>query len=240
MKSSPSETFITLYNELDAYMRKALRADRYVDHASLLREMSSKNRIFLNHLQDLRMFSEMRNMLVHNPYKKDADPLIHPHGYILKKYAEILNMVLNPPKALSIAVKRELIYTTSLAGNALEVMKTMNDKTYTHVPVIDQNKLVGVFSENTLISYLVHNKDSLIMKDTAIAEFKDFIGLNSHPSEYFEFVGRNALVSEVEDLFREGLRQHKRIAVVYITENGNKNEKLLGMLTAWDIAGKKS
>jgi CBS domain-containing protein len=114
----------------------------------------------------------------------------------------------------------------------------MNDKVYTHVPVIENNKMVGVFSENTILSYLVHHKDAIIMKDTKIEEFKDFILIDKHTSEHFIFVPKDALLIEVEAIFHKGLVNRKRIAVVYITENGKPEEGLLGMITAWDIAGK--
>ena len=143
-----------------------------------------------------------------------------------------------PKKAILIAIPREVVYTTTLDDSAWKVMQTMNDKVYTHVPVMDGDKMIGVFSENTILSYLVHNKDSIIMQDARISEFKDFVPLDKHPSEYFEFVGRNALLIEVEEIFRRGLISKRRIAVVFITENGNPDEKLLGLITAWDIAGK--
>ena len=73
-----------------------------------------------------------------------------------------------------------------------------------------------------------------------IEEFRDFIPLEKHTSEYFEFVGRNALLSDVENLFRIGLKARKRIAVVFITEKGKQSEKILGIITAWDIAGKQN
>lgn len=237
MEQKTTDEFISMYNRLDAYMRKTLKVDRFIEHSTLLREMSQKNRIFQDYLQDLRMFAEMRNMLIHNPYKKDADPLIYPHAYIVKKYAQILDLVLHPPKALSIAVRREFIYTTALHHNALEVMRVMDEKTYTHVPVLAKDTLIGVFSENTVLAYLVNKKDVIIPKETTIAEFADLIPLSMHKSEYFEFIPRNALLSTVEEIFRSNLKQRKRVSVVFITETGKQTEKILGIITAWDVAG---
>ncbi len=219
-------------------MRRILNAQDYIDHGALLRQMSDKNRLFSASYKDLKLFAELRNLLVHNPYPDRANPLIILHEFIIKKYEEIRDAALHPKKAIDIAVRREFIYTTTLLANSIEVMQEMNDKTYTHVPVMDGDKMIGVFSENTILSYLVHNKETIIMKDTKISEFKEFIGLDKHKSEYFEFVPRNTLLVEIEALFQEGLRERKRIAVVYITEHGERDEKLLGMITAWDVAGK--
>ena len=238
MKQDSTSKFLSIYNEIDHYMRGILNAQDYIDHGALLRQISDKNRLFSDYYKDLKLFAELRNLLVHNPYPDRANPLIIPHGYVTKKYEEIKNAIMRPKKAIDIAVRREFIYTTTLSTKSIEVMQEMNDKTYTHVPVMDGETLEGVFSENTILSYLVHNKEAIIMKDTKISEFKEFIGLDKHRSEYFEFVSRNTLLAEVEALFQEGLQERKRIAVVYITENGKRDEKLLGMITAWDVAGK--
>ncbi len=236
-ETNPSSKFLSIYNEIDHYMRKALNAPNYADHGTLLRQMSEKNRLFASYYKDLKLFAELRNLLVHNPYPDNANPLIIPHSYIVKRYRDMQNALLRPKKAIELAIRKEFIYMTSLDANAIDIMRIMNEKTYTHVPVMDGEKMIGVFSENTILTYLVHNKDTIVLKDTKIAEFEEFIGLNKHPSEYFEFVSRETLLVDVEALFQKGLKERKRIAVVYITEHGNKEEKLLGMITAWDVAG---
>ncbi len=239
MNNNLSEKFLQIYNELDDYMRKQLKAEIYIDHSTLLRQMADRNRIFSDFYKDLKMFADMRNLLVHNPYKGNADPLLAPHEYIVNKYEDIKNQVLHPKKALSIAIPANLIYTTTLETNALKVMQTMNEKVYTHVPVLDGKKMIGVFSENTILSYLSDHKEALILKDMKIKEFEDFIPLDKHLSENFEFVGRHTLLIEVEELFRKNLVNRRRIGMVFITNSGKKDEELLGLLTSWDIAGKE-
>ncbi len=235
MGNTDSDKFVALYNQLDAYMRSQLQVERYVDHSTLLREMSQKNRVFSDYLQDLRMFADVRNMLVHNPYKKDADPLIFPHAYIVKRYEEIINLVLHPPKALSVAIPRTIIFTATLESLIQELMNTMAEKNYTHIPIIKDDRMIGIFSENTLLSYLVTNQEGIILKDATVADFIEFIKIEKHINEYFEFVSRSTLLSEVEEIFHKGLVDKKRIAVVYITETGKNTEKILGMITPWDI-----
>ena len=236
MDKTDSDKFIDLYNQLDAYMRNALKEDRYLDHSRLLREMSTRNSVFLDYLQYLLTFADIRNMLIHNPYKKDADPLFTLNGYIVKRYAEIIDMLLNPPKAISIAVPGAAIFTATLDTPALKLMETMTKKNYTHVPILKDRSMIGVFSENTLLSYLVANHEGLILEDAKISDFKDFIKFEDHMNEYFEFVSRNTLLSVVEEIFHKGMKNKKRIAVVYITHDGKSAEKILGMITPWDIA----
>lgn len=238
MTRNLSEEFIDVYNQLDNYMRKVLHVEVYVEHSTLLRRMSEQSRIFADYYSDLKMFSELRNMIVHNPYRRDADPYIEPHKFVVDRYKEIINMVMHPPKALTIAVPGNVIYTAKLSSSVQEIMKVMIDKNYTHIPIVDNDKIIGVFSENTLLSFMVATKDCIITADATIADFADFLAFNEHMNEYFEFVPRNALVTDAEEVFDTGLKKGKRVAVVYITERGQAGERLLGMLTPWDLNAK--
>ncbi len=232
------DEFITIYNEIDDYMRNELDVDQGVPHTDLIKRISEKNKVFARYSNDLLSFARLRNAIVHNPYKRHADPIADPHNNVVKKYQHILSKVLNPAKAIdTIAVRSENIFTADLDDRALKVMAAMNENTYTHVPVIENGRLIGVFSENTVFSYIVKTKDVILEKEVKLREFSEFIPISKHESESFAFVSREALVADVEQMFADQLQQGKRLAVVFITHNGAPGEKLLGMITAWDIAG---
>ncbi|MEK7581403.1 MAG: CBS domain-containing protein [Patescibacteria group bacterium] len=237
MKQDLFEKFIGIYNQIDAHMRKQLGVEKYTEHSQLIRRMAEKDKIFAQYLNELLTFADLRNVLDHNPYRSQAHPMAQPHEYIVKRYEQIKNLLFDPPKALSIAIPGSVIYTTSLSATAIDVMKVMNDKLYTHVPIMENDKMIGVFSENVILYYLVKNKDSIITSDTKIKEFADLVPLSKNRTEVFLFVPRGALLTGVSNIFNEGLRNGKRIAVVYITETGKQDEKVLGMITPWDLPG---
>lgn len=238
MNSSNADRFIMIYNELDEYMRKYLKLDERVPHTELINRMVKESRIFKASEYDLKRYASLRNAIVHNPDKKNADPIAEPHNAVITNYESIKNKVLDPPTALdSIAIRANNIFTATLNSNAMNVMKEMSKNTYTHVPVLNEGILIGVFSENTLFSYIIKNEAVFIENEIQIKEFEEFIPIHKHQSEYFEFVSKKALVVDIEKIFQIGLKDKKRISVVFITENGNPKEKILGMITAWDLAG---
>ncbi|MTK13321.1 MAG: CBS domain-containing protein [Clostridiaceae bacterium] len=239
-ETTNSTEFLAIYNDLDRYMRRTLNEDEWTGHTDLIKKMASKNKIFLRCKEDLIDFAKLRNAIVHNPDRKYAEPIAEPHDYALNKYKEISDKVKNPPLAINtIAIKSEHIYTTDMNAVALDVMKEMNRNTYTHVPVVENGSIIGVFSENTVFSYMVKKEDVLIEKDVKIREFADFIPIEKHVSEFFKFVSKNTLVIDIEEMFQKELHNGKRLSVVFITESGNYTEKILGLITAWDIAGYK-
>lgn len=237
--TSNSSKFLAIYNDLDKYMRKIIDVGYMVGHTDLIKRMSDKNKIFTRYKEDLMDFAMLRNAIVHNPGKENEDSIAEPHDKTVSRYEYIRDNVKNPPIALNIAIKADYIYTTSMESVALDVMKEMNKNTYTHVPVIENERITGVFSENSVFSYMVKNEDVLIEKDVKIKEFADFIPLEKHESEFFRFVSKNKLVIDIEEMFQKELVNKKRLSVVFITETGKPTEKILGLITAWDVAGYK-
>lgn len=168
---------------------------------------------------------------------KNANPIAEPHSIIVDEYERILNTLKDPPKALSIAVTGDKIFIVNIDEKAADIINTMNENCFTYVPVMHEGKFFGVFSENTLFTYLVKNEVIILDSNTTLEEFKDVLAIDKHNTEIFRFISRNTTVYEVDDLFKQCLSDQKRLAAVFITENGLQHEKLLGLITAWDVTG---
>jgi hypothetical protein len=84
---------------------------------------------------------------------------------------------------------------------------------------------------------LTRNEICAVDSKTAISEFAEYLPLDQHVSEYFEFVPKAVSIDDVRDRYEHGLIERKRLAAVFITSTGRRNEPILGMITAWDIAG---
>lgn len=227
---------LKIYNELDKFFRTSVGQDEALDHAGILQRVSKINPEVNRYTYELRSFSKLRNMLVHDGNGANQAPLIEPTEFAVKRYRELADVIMKPKKALNIAVRKELIFTVGLNDLATEVMAKMNEKTFTHAPVIKDGKMVGVFSENTVFAYLVSEKQSLIDSETTIADFRDFIGLDDHPSEQFRFVSSSSTAMEVREMFSSAVRDGIRIGMIFVTANGKPEESLLGVITAWDLA----
>lgn len=230
------EEYVRIYNEIDHYMRKVLNEEKYTEHSYLIDKMADRSSVFGRYAQELRTLAQLRNSLVHNPFMRIAHPIAVPDEKILAQYRVIRDMLLNPPTSLSIAVPVHKLYTATLQTNAIEVMKMMKKHTYTHVPIMEGERMIGVFSENSLLAYIASNEDSIITKDLPISEFDEYIGLSTHPSEQFAFIGRRASLNDVYKIFNDALKKRVRIGVLFVTDQGKSDQKVLGIITAWDLA----
>lgn len=230
------EEYVSIYNELDEYMRKTLGDQDFADHMTLIDSMSKKDRFFVANGRDLKNLAKLRNALVHNPYRKDAHPMASLHPMLVEKYRTLRNALLKPSLALTIAIPGANVFSTTPSTIAIDVISKMDKNTYTHVPVIESGKMVGVFSENVILSFLADRNEGIITNTTKISEFKDFTPVQKHRSEVFEFVSKTATVADVFKLFNDAIKVRKRIGVVFITQSGKPTEKYIGILTAWDLA----
>ena len=231
-----SKRFTATYNNLDEYLRKEARADTYTSHTELFRKAKDSNAFIRIHFDKLRQFADLRNAIVHSP-RQDADPIAEPHKIVVEEYEELFAKLVNPPLALEeMAVKEREIYKATLDTTVLDVLNQMYQNDFTNVPVFDEGKLFGVFSENSLFSYAVKEKGILFTEEEELREFKKYLPLESHLSERFEFISRESTVYDVQVLFQKEIQNSKRIAAAFITHSGKETEKILGMITPWDVA----
>ncbi len=229
------DRFITAYNEIDEHMRKILKSEDFADHMTLISLMSQKDSFFAQYGRDLKNLAKLRNVLEHNPYRKEAHPMAAPNPEIVKRYENLRNLLIKPPLALSISIPGSLVYTTTLDALATEVMAVMDKNTYTQVPVLENGRMIGTFSENVILSYLADSREGIITRDTKIEEFKKLIPFDKHHSEVFEFVPKSAPLSDIFKLFKKAIKKRDRIGMVFITQNGKPEEKFIAILTAWDL-----
>ncbi len=230
------EELLSIYNEIDKYLRQQYKNDKYADHSFLIQEISRSNAVVARYQQELRAMAQLRNSIVHNPFSSIAQPIASPHLAIIKRYKAIKDTMLNPHTALSIAVPAHKIYTARLDSNLNEILKEMNKNIYTHVPIIKENKMVGIFSENSLLSYLAESGEAIITNDMTIGALADYLPLKSHQGECFEFLARRATLTQVFEVFNKAIRSHRRVGMLFITEHGHAGERPLGIITAWDLA----
>jgi CBS domain-containing protein len=216
-------------------MRARLKSKPGSSHAALIEELASKDPLVQQFRRKLAAAAKLRNSIVHDSLP-EADPIAEPHENVVKEYEEILRLLLHPPEALETAVGASVIFTTDWQQRVVDVIATMNANVYTHVPILRNGAVIGVFSENTVFSYLAEHQCVVIDPNTRIDEFRDYVPITKHVSEVFEFLPKCASVIDVLLKFQDSIGDKKRLAAVFITDDGQPTGQLLGLVTAWDLA----
>ena len=234
-----SKKFLETYNRLDHYMRSILKRGSGKDsHSFLLREMANRgNSVFQKNQQELLLFADLRNSMVHNPFMDEADPIAEPHDFIVNKYKKIVDSVMNPPRALeTIAVPESKIYKIYPKDSVMDIMRVMSRSGYSHVPIMRDGRVLGVFSTDTIFDYLADGLGTMPINETMlIRDLIDYTKLPNHANDYFKFLPATANLTEVEEEFSDSPVPGKRTAVIFLTDNGKPTGALLGMITPWDL-----
>ena len=138
-------------------------------------------------------------------------------------------------------IPRDKIISCSLSDTISSVIVRMMDKRVSHVPVLNERmKVIGVFSENTMMK--VWRANTRLSHSATMRNIDRFLSIDKNKStdkqkfDVFKFVSKVTTAASLQKTFQTALENDERIGLFLVTENGNKNEPLLGITTAWDIA----
>ncbi len=232
---SRSDEFLELYRKLEEEL-----SQRYEEAgqrpASVIKDFMYEDAA-APFRDDLNVCREVRNLLTHHALV-GGEPAVEPSEALLESLRNVLHFLNEPRPALEIATPRKDMLFATPAHSARKIMAAMEKKGYSHVPVFGESRLIGVFSVSTIFSWLVEHPEEDPDPDAPVEAFSEYLALDRHTSERFEFVDRDADYWQVRSLFlRKPGRHEKRLAVVFITDDGRKDGRILGMITPWDLIG---
>lgn len=230
--NSQTDKFLQLYKELEFEGRRIYFPDAKENETIIGRLFTVPQ--LKKYKEDLDYCRIVRNFLTHNPKVGGVYPII-PSIEMINLLKRCLNIIVNPPKAIDFAIPIERIYTAALDSKLSEVIRVMNSFTYTHIPIMENGKLVGIFSENTVFTYMCYENSININENTCISQFEKYLPLDEHLNEYFMFLPETAFLYEVQELFKYTPVRKKLLTVIYITKTGKRDEPLIGMVTPWDL-----
>lgn len=237
------DKFLNSFKKLENVIRMECQKKRIDERneigiGKLIDELSEKNNIVKRYKNDLDVIRDIRNILIHKSGKKYKN-VITPSPEITNNLEKIVEEIANPPKIYNspICIKRDKIYCRNLCDNIYETIKEMTKKSYTHIPILEDEKLIGIFSENTILDIVNSDGKVIIDERMNFEEIKEFIKIENHSMERFEFISKDKNIYQVEEMFKKYFKQKKRLGCIYITDRGKEDEKILGMLTAWDVLG---
>ena len=222
------EEFLNLYRDLEEHLAAEAGGSRTGLVQDFAKGEGSRYR------EELDVFRETRNLLSHHG-KIDGQYIVEPSEAALVKLAEILEFAKNPPVAMMAAVPTRELFCADYEDSVTKIAEAMEKKGFSHVPVLDgRGILVGVFSVGTLFTFLRSGTDKDV-RQLKIGDLGEFIRPERHSTEQFAFVDRNASCYQIKKLFNHEGPEVRRVAAVFVTQNGKRNTPLLGMITPWDI-----
>ena len=214
-----------LFKEIEAYLSKVVNED-IRNFNDLLKTSCEKQPHIKKYSGELNDLSLIRTLIAH---KKREHLILIPESTI-KRVKEILDYIRNPPTVLEKFEKK--VYVCDSDNLLIDILKVMKKETFTHIPVYNKGKIKGILSEVSVTNWLADKKE-INLKNIIVGDLGEF--LDNQPNEFFDFVKKDEDAYKVKERFLNEVKDKKRLGAIFITENGKKEEKLLGVITAWDI-----
>ena len=179
---------------------------------------------------DLDLLREIRNILSHNA-GSGGEPVVEPSDEMLRRLDEIIAYVKRPHRAADFGTPAEKVYFAHPDDSVLQVMRGMNQNGYSHVPVQDQGAAAGVFNMHALFDFLAESGLDAANDGLRIRDLGEYIRFGSR----YAFVSGDTSIVEVRAMFQKYTERNQRLSAVFVTEHGDPGEKLIRMLTPWDV-----
>ena len=160
---------------------------------------------------------------------------VEPSQQMIGFIDNLINKIKKRTKCYEIQISESNVCWKSINDSVKEAIKEMSDKLYTHIPILENGKVIGVFDENSIFNYLAKQEIIMIENNTTFNDIKDYIGLNDREMEEFIFFSSQRYLEELEIEFEKAYRKGKRIGIAFMTQNGKEDEKLQGIITPWDL-----
>ena len=230
--NSRTERFLDEYRRLEA----DAAAEYHLSNLESVMSFLMRRPEFRSIRAELDYCREVRNLLSHMP-KVGGRYAVEPSEEMIALLERTARRIRNPERAKHICVPKSRMTWRKMSDPVFPAMREMNEKLYSHIPILEDDVVVGVFSENTLIGCLLDAGRVNIDSATRFSDLAKYLPLDAHRAESFRFVGRNTPTAELEAIFAEAQARSERIGLVFVTHSGKPTEKVLGILSPSDMAG---
>ena len=226
-----TEEFLELYKQLE---EAAVSVYNFPEDGSAVRRLSGM-KAFAGIKPELSFCREVRNLLQHRR-KLSGQYAVEPSESMVQLLRRTLEKVKNPIILRDIAIPIKNALWTSPSDSVEKVMKSMGERGFTYVPILERGIVAGVFGQNTVFSYLLSHKEG-ITPELTFRDIREYTGLTGRGSEVFLFLKPGMLKTEAERLCESAYRSKKRVGLIFLTPGGLRNERVSAVLTPWDILG---
>jgi hypothetical protein len=223
-----TETFLSLFNELEQFLREETNSKRDVPFGGLVGRASRDMPAVHEYARDLREWADLRNAIVHE----------HPRGHVI---AEITAEALSEFEAMmKKIIAPELVYPRfqrevrvfSEDDSLMDAVKDLWNSGHSQV-ILRVDGMLTLLGYAGIIRWLGSAVDGtrIDLADASVGDaltFEEEGGIAFLPGDATVFDARQLFLNFPE-------RFEQRLRAIVITEHGKATEEPLGIITASDL-----
>ena len=226
--SNLSDRFEVAYNRIDEILKKRVN---YYDkrYTVLLRQGAKQHRLINAYADELEQYGRLRNAIVHE--KRELGTYIaEPHLDVVARIEKIADIFTKPNYALTIATKTVISFQHD--NNISIVIQAINQYNYSQYPVYRNKEFIGLLTAGDIVKWMAKYTVNQEINLANVKVLDILMNVKDHP---VEFANKEIDIFEVEEIYEKAHMNKTDLEAVIITENGNIDEKPLGLITAWDL-----
>lgn len=231
-----ADEYIQKFKELEAIVKETFGLNDWDSVTNFL----SKRDEYRPFREEIKYCQEVRNLLQHKQKIGNEYP-IQPTREMISFLERTIDSLKNRKKCSEIMVPAGRIFSRKITDTVYETVLKMRESSFGHIPVLYSNGTVaGVFSSFSFFNIMADQKGAALPKMLTFEQAKEYILLDYHKTEVYGFVKGSLYVDELKELFEKTYSGGKRLSMVFVTSNGKKEGKLLGIISPWDVLGKEN
>ncbi len=228
MSREHSRRFLNAFIDIEQSLRQIARLSRHKPFYQMVTEAGDKDPFVRELSIELKKYGDLRNVIVHE--RINEEPIAEPHPEVVTRIEKIRDLLRTPPSVdarfLGPVVSCQVEDTLSDAA------RQMYKHSFSKIPVYQGEQFVGLLTAEAITYWLA---DCLIEgKDLSRESVGTVMKYVDNPDNY-AFVAKNSPVFEVIRLFEHFSHKGNRLQAVLITENGERLQKPLGIITVFDL-----
>ena len=218
--------FLERYREIEEWVHNNLNITEMKDL-----EQMPKYKSIRSNLAFCRM---LRNLLSHYDWSKAGNDMIIVTDQAIRQVNN-LYYSLNPVTLMRVAIRAGQIFAPSPEDSVLAAVKVMQRNDYSYIPVVENHRIVWVFSTKTIMRLVAENNGVNISETLKFKEIADLIQLKDESNAHYGFINPNMTVEDISLKFQRSKTRRMRLDMLFITDNGRSDGLLQGMVTPVDL-----
>lgn len=224
-----SDAYLAIFSDIEKWLRSATSADRGVAFYQLVDRAAAVEPAVRRYRDDLKEFADLRNAIVHE--RGDGHVIAEPNARALADFQRIRNALLDPPRVIPL-FQRE-VKSREASDPVGQAVADMRAGSFSQLPVLRDGVVVAVLTSETVVRWLASEveNDLVSLMDTGISKLL----AHAEDAEHYCFLPRNASLHDAMVQFESFASRGKALDAILVTDAGRPNQKLLGILTIYDV-----
>lgn len=225
---SNAERFLESFNAIENFLRRNLEARNFVSYFTLLDDASDENPVVRQYREQLRLFGNLRNAIIHSE-KKQGKPVADPREDVVMEIEKIAAMLMNPPLVCEHFLTE--VYEVSPEENLVPVLQKMVEMDFSQAPIVKEGYILGLINYEALARWMARLTATpeplkLFRESTIQDVLNGIIRLKN-----YRIIKKTTDFVTAREYFVESLGNPHPAEALLITENGRRDEPILGIIT---------